>query len=100
MTSTFTHIAAGVAGFLAIVAIGGLTINSRVGLVKNVVAAVAVGVVAALLITAVRAYGAEQKPQKTGVQQADKSQEECIARRQREGLNIRFSVYRCVNPSN
>ena len=42
-------------------------------------------------------YGAEQK---SSVQQADKSQEECIARRQREGLNIRFAVHRCVNPNN
>jgi hypothetical protein len=43
------------------------------------------------------AYAADQKP---GVQQADKSQEECIARRQREGLNTRFAVSRCVNPNN
>ncbi len=40
---------------------------------------------------------AEQKP---GIQQTDKSQIECIARRQREGLNIRFAVHRCVNPNN
>src|SRR6266849_719972 len=33
------------------------------------------------------AYGAEPKSQKSSIQQADKSQEECIARRQREGLN-------------
>jgi hypothetical protein len=45
-------------------------------------------------------YGAEQKPQKSSVQLADKSQAECIARRQREGLNTRFSAYRCVNPNN
>lgn len=37
---------------------------------------------------------------KSAVQQADKSRKECIARRQREGLNIRFAVSRCVNPNN
>jgi hypothetical protein len=46
------------------------------------------------------AYGAEQKSLKSSVQLADKGQEECIARRQREGLNIRFAVRRCVNPNN
>ena len=46
------------------------------------------------------AYGAEQKSQKSSVQQADRSQEECIARRQREGLNTRFAAHRCVNPNN
>jgi hypothetical protein len=97
MTSTFTHIAAVVAG-LAIVATA-FTVMPR-SLVKGTAAAVALGVAAALLITAVRAYGAEQAPQKPGVQQADRSQEECIARRQREGLNIRFAVRRCVNPNN
>jgi hypothetical protein len=100
MTSTFTYLAAGVAGFLAIVAIGGLTISPRIGLLKNLVGAVAIGIAAALLTTAVRAYGAEQQPQKSGIRQADKSQEECIARRQREGLNIRFAASRCVNPNN
>ena len=43
---------------------------------------------------------ADQESIKAGVPQADKSQEECIARRQREGLNIRFAVHRCVNPNN
>ena len=46
------------------------------------------------------AYGAEQRSPKAGVQLADKSQEECIARRQREGLNTRFAIHRCVNPNN
>jgi hypothetical protein len=46
------------------------------------------------------AYGAEQNSQKLSVQQTDKSQEECNARRQREGLNIRFATNRCVNPNN
>jgi hypothetical protein len=45
-------------------------------------------------------YGAQEKPQKTNVQQGDKSQEACIARRQRAGLNTRFAAYRCVNPNN
>jgi hypothetical protein len=100
MTSTFSHMAAVVAGFLAVVTIWGLPISPRRGLLKNLLAAVAVGVAAALLLTAARANGAEQPSQKSSVQQADKSQEDCIARRQREGLNIRFAVYRCVNPNN
>jgi hypothetical protein len=57
MTSTFTHIAPVVAGFLAMVAIGGLTNSPRIGLLKNLAAAVAVGVVAALLIAAARSFG-------------------------------------------
>ena len=46
------------------------------------------------------AYGAQQEPHKTSVQQGDKTQQACIARRQREGLNTRFAAYRCVNPNN
>jgi hypothetical protein len=46
------------------------------------------------------AYGAEPKSQKSSVQQADRSHEECIAKRQREGLNTRFAAHRCVNPNN
>jgi hypothetical protein len=42
-------------------------------------------------------YAAERK---SGVEQADKSQQECIAKRQREGLNTRFAASRCVNPNN
>jgi hypothetical protein len=97
MPSTFTHIAAVVAG-LAIIATA-FTVMPR-SLLKGTAAAIALGVVAALLITAVRAYGAEETLQKTSVQQVDKSQEQCLARRQREGLNIRFAAHRCVNPSN
>jgi len=55
---------------------------------------------AAIWTVGTPAVAAEQTPQKPGVQQVDKSQEECIARRQREGLNIRFAVHRCVNPNN
>jgi hypothetical protein len=54
MSSTFTHIAAVAAG-LAIVA-AGLTVSAR-GLLKGLAAAVALGVVAALLIAAVRSLG-------------------------------------------
>jgi hypothetical protein len=54
MTSTFTHITAVVAG-LAIVATG-FTVSRR-GLLNGMVAAVAFGVAAALLITAVRSLG-------------------------------------------
>jgi hypothetical protein len=54
MTSTFTHFAAVAAG-LAIVATA-LTV-SRNGLLKGLVAAIAFGVAAALLITAVRSFG-------------------------------------------
>jgi hypothetical protein len=57
MTLTFTHIATVVAGFLAVVAIGGLTNSPRIGLIKNAVVAVAVAVAAALLITAARNLG-------------------------------------------
>jgi hypothetical protein len=52
---------------------------------------------AALWAIEAPAYAADQKPD---VQQADKGLEECIARRQREGLNTRFAVSRCVNPNN
>jgi hypothetical protein len=45
-------------------------------------------------------YGAQEKPQESSVQQGDKSQDACIARRQREGLNTRFAASRCVNPNN
>jgi hypothetical protein len=54
MTSTFTHVAAAVAG-LAIFATG-FTVSPR-GLLKGLVAAVVLGVAAALLITAVRSLG-------------------------------------------
>jgi hypothetical protein len=54
MTSAFTHVAAAVAG-LAIVATG-FTVSPR-GLLKGLVAAVVLGVAAALLITAVRSLG-------------------------------------------
>jgi hypothetical protein len=55
MTSTFTNIAVVVAG-LAIVATA-FTVMPRRNLLKGTVAAVALGVVAALLITAVRSFG-------------------------------------------
>jgi hypothetical protein len=55
MTSTFTQIAAVVAG-LAIVATS-LTVRPRRSLLKGTAAAVALGVVAALFITAVRSFG-------------------------------------------
>jgi hypothetical protein len=55
MTSTFIHIAVVVAG-LAIVATA-FTVMPRRSLLKGTVAAVAFGVVAALLITAVRSFG-------------------------------------------
>lgn len=45
-------------------------------------------------------YGAQEKSQESSVQQGDKSQDACIARRQREGLNTRFAASRCVNPNN
>lgn len=45
-------------------------------------------------------YGAQETSQRSSVQQADKTQEACIARRQREGLNTRFAASRCVNPNN
>jgi hypothetical protein len=54
MTSTFTHIAAVVAG-LAIVGTG-FTVSRR-GLLPGLVVAVAFGVAAALLITAARSLG-------------------------------------------
>jgi hypothetical protein len=54
MTSTFTHLAAVVAG-LAIIATA-FTVSRR-GLLTGMVAAVASGVAAALLITAVRGFG-------------------------------------------
>ena len=46
------------------------------------------------------AYGAQQEPETSSAQQGDKSQDVCIARRQREGLNTRFAASRCVNPNN
>jgi hypothetical protein len=54
MTSTVTHIAAVAAGLAIIVT--GFTVSRR-GLLRGVVAAVAFGVAAALLITAVRGLG-------------------------------------------
>jgi hypothetical protein len=42
---------------------------------------------------------AQQQPDKSSVQQDEKRQEACIARRAREGLNTRFAAHRCVNPS-
>ena len=54
MTSTFTHIAAVVAGLAIFVT--GFTVSRR-GLLTGLVAAVAFGVAAALLITAVRSFG-------------------------------------------
>lgn len=54
MTSTLTHVAAVVAGLAILVT--GFTV-SRKGLLRGLVAAVAFGVVAALLITAVRGLG-------------------------------------------
>jgi hypothetical protein len=65
---------------------------------KHIVSAIfAVTCLAGIWTIAIPAHAAEQKP---GVQAADKSQADCIARRQREGLNIRFAVHRCVNPNN
>jgi len=52
-------------------------------------AVVALTGLAAVATVGASAYGAEQTPRNPGVQQADKSPEECIARRQREGLSIR-----------
>jgi hypothetical protein len=54
MTSTFSHIAAVVAGLAIFVT--GFTVSRR-GLLTGLVAAVAFGVAAALLITAVRSFG-------------------------------------------
>jgi hypothetical protein len=54
MASTFTDIAAGTAGLAIIVT--GFTVSRR-GLLPGLAAAVAFGVVAALLITAVRSFG-------------------------------------------
>ena len=67
-------------------------------MIRHVVLAIsAVTGLAAIRAVGAPAYGADQK---SSVQQADRSQQECIARRQREGLNIRFAVHRCVNPNN
>ena len=44
------------------------------------------------------AHGAQQRSEKSSVQQGDKNEEACIARREREGLNTRFAAHRCVNP--
>jgi hypothetical protein len=54
MTSSFTHVAAVVAGLAIIVT--GFTVSRR-GLLPGLVAAIAFGVTAALLITAVRHLG-------------------------------------------
>jgi hypothetical protein len=54
MTSTFSHIAAVVAGLAILVT--GFTVSRR-GLLRGLVAALAFGVAAALLITAVRSLG-------------------------------------------
>jgi hypothetical protein len=54
MTSTLTHVAAVMAG-LAIVATA-LTVGRR-GLLPGLLAAVALGIAAAVLITAARAFG-------------------------------------------
>ena len=54
MTSTFTHIAAVVAGLAIFVT--GFTVSPR-GLLKGLIPALALGVAAALLITAVRSLG-------------------------------------------
>jgi hypothetical protein len=58
MTSTFSHIAVVIAAVLAGLAIvaTGFTVMQR-SLLKGTAAAVALGVVAALLITAVRSFG-------------------------------------------
>ena len=70
-------------------------------MIRNVVLAVfALASVAIILAVEAPAYGAQQEPQKASVQQADPSQEACIARREREGLNTRFAKRRCVNPNN
>jgi hypothetical protein len=45
-------------------------------------------------------HGAQQKSEQSSIQQGDKSQDACIARREREGLNTRFAARRCVNPYN
>jgi hypothetical protein len=80
----------------------GVTINQKARpMTKRIVPAMfAMTCLAIIWIVGAPAYGAEQTPQNTGVQKADKSQEECIARRQREGLNIRFALHRCVDPNN
>ena len=68
---------------------------------RSVSAALALTALAAVWIAARSARTRPNRsPQKPGVRQADKSQEECIARRQREGLSIRFAVNRCVDPNN
>jgi len=54
----------------------------------------------AIWAVAAPAYGAEQRPEKSGVTQTDPNQQACIARREREGLNTRFALRRCVNPFN
>lgn len=71
-------------------------------MIRPVVSAVfgLAGIVAVWAVEA-PAYGAQQKsPDNPGVQQGDKSQEACIARRQREGLSTRFAANRCVNLNN
>jgi hypothetical protein len=54
MTATFTHVAAVVAGLAIIVT--SFTVSRR-GLLPGLAAAVAFGIAAALLITAVRSFG-------------------------------------------
>jgi hypothetical protein len=56
MTSTLTHVVAVVAGF-AIFATWGSSFTPHIGLVRKLVIAVAFGLAAALLITAVRTFG-------------------------------------------
>ena len=54
MAASFTHIAAVIAGLA--ICITGFTVSRR-GLLPGLAAAVAFGVVAALLITAIRSFG-------------------------------------------
>lgn len=56
--------------------------------------------IAAVWAVAAPAHGQQQRSEITSAAQADPSQEACIARRKREGLNTRFATRRCVNPYN
>ena len=48
----------------------------------------------------VPAYAQHHQSETSGATQSDPAHEACIARRQREGLNTRFAVRRCVRPYN
>lgn len=56
MTSTLSHVAVGLA-VLAIFVAGGFALHPRVKFLTNLSASVAIGIAAALLVTAARLFG-------------------------------------------